>query len=672
VKFGPITAAPLQIGPAGAPYAPAFGDIYHPASGAAGQAEHVFLAGNGLPARWRGRRLFVILETGFGLGNNFLATWSAWRRDPQRAERLVFISIEKHPFTRADMVAVHAASPWPELAAQLVRAWPALTPDLHPLSFDNSGVQLLLAFGDVQAWLPQIVADIDAFDLDGFAPARNPDMWARPVCKALARLAQPQATLATWSAARAVRDGLRAAGFVVTPAGGSGGKRDITLARFDPTFLPRRPVARRSTDADAKRHAVIVGAGLAGCATAWALARQGWTSTLLDRQSSPATEASGNPAGTFHGIVNRQDGAHARFNRAAALEAQRVISRAVAQRGVPGNAGGLIRLETSIESVDAMRAVLLRLGLPEDYVQALDPDHASALSGLPMTKPAWLYPGGGWVDPAAFARSLLEEAGARVSFHGDTPVARLQRNADAWDLIDGAGQLIETAATVVLANAGAALDLLGRPSWPLQRVRGQISLLTVEALAPTGALPMLPISGSGFLIPALRGRLTFGATSAVDASVGSVSTDGVDSTPRDEDHAANLERLAGLWDLGVGVRPNDLEGRVGWRCSSNDRLPVVGAVPVSAAVPSGRVDQPRFIAREPGLFVLIGLGSRGITWAPLAAQVLAARISGAPVPLGAALIDAIDPARFVSGRARKAKLRAGCAARSSSEIQGAA
>src|ERR1700716_2605076 len=104
----PHALAPARLGfQEGVPYSEAFGDVYHSAAGGPAQARHVFLAGNGLPERWRGRERFVILETGFGVGLNFLATWQAWRADPQRCERLHFVSVEKHPFALPDLRLLH-------------------------------------------------------------------------------------------------------------------------------------------------------------------------------------------------------------------------------------------------------------------------------------------------------------------------------------------------------------------------------------------------------------------------------------------------------------------------------------------------------------------------------------------------------------------------------------
>lgn len=642
MKTHAIVPAVLQRDDEGVPFSPLYGDIYHPAAGALEQARHVFLAGNGLPERWRGRERFVILETGFGLGNNFLATWDAWRRDEARCGQLHFVSIEQHPLTREDLLAVPRAAALASLAPKLAAAWPALTCNLHRLSFDDERVELLLALGDVAAWLPELGASVDAFYLDGFAPSKNPDMWQPRLFKSMGRMAAPGATAATWTAARAVREGLAAAGFETRLAPGFGGKRDITLARFSPAFAPRRAVARPRPPAGNARHAAIVGAGLAGCATAWALARQGWSSTLFDRHAAPAEEASGNPAGLFHGIVNAQDGVHARFNRSAAFHAQAAVQAALLSGEVSGAISGLLRLETSGAGAGEMQALLQRLGLPPDYARALDAGQASQLSGLALAHPAWWFPGGGWVNPREFARHLLHRAGSQARWRGNSPVHSLQREGTRWCLLDAAGALLHSADAVVLANAGDALRLLGHPAWPLQKVRGQISMLEASQVP---ALARLPLAGAGYVIPEVNGWTVFGATSQPGDE---------DSACRDSDHAYNVSQLARLIGRPVTASVGAMRGRVGWRWTTPDRLPLIGAVPdESAAKQASRLDQPRLVPRVPGLYVFTGLGSRGIGWCALGGHVIAAALSGAPMPLEGSLLDAVDPARFISRAARK-------------------
>jgi len=198
--------------------------------------------------------------------------------------------------------------------------------------------------------------------------------------------------------------------------------------------------------------------------------------------------------------------------------------------------------------------------------------------------------------------------------------------------------------TIKLANAGDALRLLDDPPWPVETLRGQISLWP----QPRIALPRIPIAGAGYLLPEIDGHAVFGATSQ--------SSDD-DPTVRDTDHAHNLAQLARLTNTAIDVDPQRLLGRTAWRWVSDDRLPIIGAVPdrMASSVAGTRLDQPRFVPRLPGLFVFAALGSRGITWAALGAQLLASAVSGAPLPLESSLLDAVDPARFVTRQARRAR-----------------
>ena len=627
MKTTPIVEATVDFSDPGAPRAPAFDDIYHPKQGAFAQAQRVFLAGNALPARWQGHKRFTILETGFGLGNNFLATWAAWRDDPQHCERLFLVSIEKHPLRIDDLRRAHAASPVPELASQLIDAWPPATCNLHSLDLEGGRLRLLLAFGDVQAWCRELVARVDAFYLDGFAPAHNPAMWDRGVFAMLARLAAPGATAATWSAARSVRDGLQGAGFEVQVAAGSGGKRDITLARFAPRFTPQVPPGR-VLPASAPSHGLVIGAGLAGAFSARALARQGIACTVIDRHGEPASEASGNPAGLFHGAVMGDDGPHARVLRVAALAAAPTMRAALA-RGVPGRVDGLLRLESRLSQAE-MQGLLERQSLPPSYVHALTARAASQHAGLPIAQPAWFYPAGGWVDPAALARDALATEG--VTWRGACSVQRIARHGENWQLFDATGQLIAEAPVLVLANASDALRLAGLPPQWLQRQRGQLSW----SAQATAVAPRLPVASGGYVLTLRDGRLLFGATNQADDE---------DPTLRDSDHADNRAKLALLIGADALHDTTALQGRVGWRATTPDRLPLVGQAPDLEAPRPSRADAPRLMPRQAGLWLHSGLGSRGLTTATLCAELIAAQVSGAPWPLEADLIDAMDPAR---------------------------
>lgn len=242
MSYTPIVPAELTFDGNGIPYAPAYGDCYHSASGALEQARQVFLAGNDLPARWQGHD-FVVLETGFGLGLNFLATWAAWNQNPGR--RLHYVAIEKHPFRRNDLARLHER--WPELAPlaeRLQAQWPLPLPGLHRLDFGD--VILTLGFGDVQELLPQLTLTADAIYLDGFAPAKNPEMWSDEVFAELRRLAALGATLASWSVLDDMMFRLSRQGFRLEKRPGFGTKRYMLAGRLHgavppaPTFTAGR------------------------------------------------------------------------------------------------------------------------------------------------------------------------------------------------------------------------------------------------------------------------------------------------------------------------------------------------------------------------------------------------------------------------------------------------
>ncbi len=672
MKPDAIVPAEVDFSDPLSPRSPRFDDRYHAAYGAFEQAAHVFLGGNNLPARWHGRDAFTILETGFGLGNNFLATWAAWRADPQRCARLRFISIEKHPLRFDDLRRALAGSSQPELAAQLCDAWPPLTPDLHLMSFDGGRIELLLVLGDAAERLREIVASVDAFFLDGFAPDRNPQMWSPGIFKALSRLAAPGATAATWSAARAVRDGLRQAGFAWHAADGVGGKRHITLARFEPRAPLRKPVAR--TGDPRVKSVAIVGGGLAGAACARSLAREGLRCTVFDRHAQPAGAASGNVAGLFHGVFHPDDGMHARAHRAAALAARDAVARAI-EAGVAGQCAGLVRLTPEHADPEPLMVELARSGLPGDYLQAWSADQVQAAGGPECA--AWFYPGGGWVAPAELARWWLR--GDDILWRGDVAVTRLQRHDDGWHLFDASGTLLAVADAVVLANAGDATTLWSRATdaqgrtlaadagWvaPLAATRGQVSIVAADT--PGLRAPAWPIAGSGYALTLKSGAVMCGATTDADDP---------DADVRLADHAHNLRQLAAVtgsrlqvaapeWVAtadddehlaAVLVAHGRLHGRVGWRAVSADRLPLIGAVPLQPVRDDGALpDQPRHWPRVPGLFVASGFGSRGLTWAPLAGRLIASWIADAPYPLPADIVDALDPARFCTRKVRASR-----------------
>ena len=237
-----IVPAKLSFTSDGTPYSEEYQDVYHSAAGGLEQARHVFLGGNELPARWRGREAFTIVETGFGLGLNFLAAWQAWQEDPQRCSRLHFVSFEKHPFAADDLALAHGR--WPELAglsAELREKWPAPAPGAQHLNFADGRIALTLYLGDASSLVAQLAVEADAYFIDGFAPAKNPELWSPQFLAALTHSAAPGATLATWSVAGVVRAGLAACGWSLEKREGFAHKREMLVGRRGKEPSPQPP-----------------------------------------------------------------------------------------------------------------------------------------------------------------------------------------------------------------------------------------------------------------------------------------------------------------------------------------------------------------------------------------------------------------------------------------------
>ena len=526
----PLIPARLEFAADGTPWSEEFGDVYHSAAGGPAQARHVFLAGNRLPERWAGRERFVILETGFGFGLNFLATWQAWRRDPARCGRLHFVSLEKHPFTLSSLGVLHSRYPeFENEAAQLHACWPMLVPGAHRLELDAGRVVLTLFFSDIKL-LRELRLAADAIYLDGFSPARNPDMWSHALLRAVSRLAGPGATAATWSVAAPVRAALESAGFAVEKAVGFGNKKEMLLARYVRKANPGSTSRRRN--------AVVIGAGLAGAAICERLCARGWQVRLMERHAIPAQEASGNHAGSFHPLVTPDDSVFARLTRCGFLYG---LSRWRKLESVRWDRCGVLQLARDAKDEASQRASIAALALPAEYAQYVTREEASAHAGVPVKAAGLWFPEAGWIRPQSLVNAQLEACGTRLERIFGREIHSIEDPL------------------VILATAGDALSPV--PHARLRRVRGQLTYIPAAAIEPPHAV----VLRGGMVLPPVDGLCVVGA---------SFDLDDADPAPRASSHAGNLERLERI--IAVKTRPRSLEGRVAFRTVAPDRLPLVG------------------------------------------------------------------------------------------------
>ncbi len=624
-----LQPAQLEFTRNGEPFSAAYDDMYYSAYGAAAQARFVFLGGNGLPERWQYKDRFVILETGFGLGLNFLTTWQAWRDDPQRCRRLHFVSLEKHPFSAADLI--QAQKIWPEfaeLAAELQKKWPPLTPGVHRLHLDAGRVILTLFFGDAITQLRAVDAAVDAFFLDGFSPAKNPALWTPYFCKGLTRLASTGTTLATWSVAGTVREALTAAQFEVKKNPGFAGKRQMLVG----SFRSRRP---NRHPAPTDRRAIVIGAGIAGSTTAHRLASAGWLVTVLEQAAEPGSGASSNLAGMLRPLPSADDNRLSRLTRAGYLATRALLAELPDARW---SGCGVMHLGREPEHEAQQQRTVKALGLPPEVIQFVDKETASQKLNWPVDTGGWWFPNGGWVQPPSVCRAALAAYPEKITVIFNATVDRLKRAKTGWQALDAAGAILAEAPYLIMASGVAATNFEQFAWLPQTSARGQVSHLPGNATPPLEVV----VCKLGYAMPEIDGIRLVGASHLLGDA---------DPNTREVDHRDNLARLnLILPGFAASIEPASIEGRVGFRPMSPDRLPIVGPVP--KPLPAGSNSRLHDLPRQPGLWCVQGFGARGIVWSALMADLLLSQLEGEPLPLENDLVNALDPGRFLIKRAR--------------------
>jgi tRNA 5-methylaminomethyl-2-thiouridine biosynthesis bifunctional protein len=477
----------------------------------------------------------------------------------------------------------------------------------HRLHLDGGRIVLTLLFGEATDLLAQVEARVDAFFLDGFAPSRNPDMWRDELFAQLGRLAAPGATCATYSAAGKVSRGMTAAGFAVEKRPGFGRKREMLCGRF-------AGMAGRETPKD--RHALVVGGGIAGCLVAERLAARGWAVDLLERRDGLARETSGNPAGVLQPVPSADGNRLSRLTLAGFHYALRRLQEFSSDPKLIWQQCGVLRLARDAKQIERQRRIAESGLLPEDVLRWVDIEEASRLAGWRVPAPGWWFPQGGWVHPPALCDAALRAAGDAVRLQAQREVADLLRTENGWRAVDAAGETIAEAPVAILANGHLARRFAVASALPLRPVRGQITCIPAEPGRSIKAV----VSREGYVTPAT----SFGVH-VVGATYEEGSTDDL---AREEDHRANLARLEHLLpDFAATVDTARLGGRAGIRTVGPDRLPLAGAIPAAE-----------------GLYGLLGLGSRGLVYAPLCAELLACEVEGEPLPVERELAAGLAPA----------------------------
>lgn len=646
-----ITPAVLSKDDEGNIYAVDFKDYYCSKLNALEESRYVFLQGNQLPERWHHKKNFVITELGFGTGLNFLTTWLEWLKNTRSEARLHYIAIEKHPLQPAELRALLAH--WPELAVyrdELLANYPPLLAGMHRLELAGGRINLTLCFMDVSTALDELVAAVDCWYPDGFAPAVNPAMWSEQRMRQLAVLSKPGATLATFTAAGAVRRNLQAAGFTVAKRKGFGRKREMLTAVYagggssNPSAL--QPWYKLPAVSPVSRSAIVIGGGIAGCQTARALAERGWQVRLLERHDTLAQEASGNRAGVLIPKMTAEPGWGERFYRQAFLYAHRQLSRLQREHSdLEWSACGSIQLHHNARESKRAQALSERQ-LPESFIRLLDAEQAAQVAGIELPYGGSYFPQGGWINPRSLCQVLVRHENIVVL--KDTAALTLQQLEQQWQ-VNSAEDGLLIADVVVIANGKDVRQFTETAQLPFMPVAGQTSSAgTFEGISGLKTT----LGHEGYLTPVIDGQYIFGAT--FERGEDNVSL----SAQADQQNLQQLSRYLPELAAQSGAI---CSGHAAVRMTTPDRFPYLGAVADTeyyrvayADLRHGKLNQFYSDAEYlPGLYIAAGYGSRGLTTSGLCAAVLAGLINREPLAIEKSLYYQLHPARFLIKRIKQ-------------------
>lgn len=592
-----------------------------------------------LPQAWRGRDSWRVLDTAFGDGSLLLALWQTWLQDKQAPRALHVVAIcPAAPPLDALLGQLSAFPALRDVAPELARQWFGFLPGFHRIELHGGRLRLTLCVGPVRKLLREQRFEADSvFVREQANPVRSDGSlsslrWDKHQIKAVTRLCRRGTGIAVDADLDIPSERLSQAGIV--PAHSHGDDASVQAWQYQPHWkiTSTRSTWRRKPAGT--EDCIVVGAGLAGATMAYALAQRGWQVTVLDAAAAPASGASALPVGLLVPLVSRDDNQRSRLARAGMRLGLQAASQLLV-RGVDWAWTGVAELDPQ-----------WRDALPDPWPEAgrrwsqaglaHAPAHPSRVGSSETGNGLW-HASAGWIKPARLVLACLAHPAIRLI--KGLQVDAIMRGHGHWQALDNAGAVLARASQMVLANAGDAARLVAQlPSkqallLPLSPVHGQVSW-AIHKPGDAALFPPFAVNGAGSAIAHVP-QAQSGAAWFVGATYEAASDTRYDPQAA---HAENLGRLAQLLpDAAAHLATAFSDGTVrawrGCRWTTPDRLPVAGAV--SAAT-------------LPGLWISAAMGSRGLTYAVLCAEAVAAQLSAEPLPVEARLLQCLDPTRFAS------------------------
>ena len=635
-------------------------DYYSPEDGLA-ESTYVFIEGgdviNRMQALKAGETL-TIGELGLGTALTLALILQAWSEHGSAGARCHVITIEKHPLSTSQLR--EASARWTSLSqefATIRQRWPSPIPGCHRraelidgLTVDFWWEDVSDALGDLDSYGSQWV---DVWFLDGFTPTRNEAMWTEDVLRGVANLSCDEAHVATFTASSDVRRSLERVGFKVSKRPGFGRKRECLHGVLDlsQTSNDEQPPRERPTAWDQPactekpQSCLVLGAGLAGSHMARRLAERNCKVTVLER-GTIGSGGSTQPQGVIYTRPSHKHGKLADFSLTAyefSVDHHRCKFREGSlKEGIDGRLSGYLQLASD----DVLERLATAFDDEDSPLKVVSREVASSIAGIALTQGAQHFPSSGWLHPRAICAELLNHPNITViEGLGDTTLR--QGDGDHWFAIAATGDCVAAGDTAVVTTAWETVED-ARLDWlPLQPIRGQTTLLPSQ-----GVLKDLKctVCHAGYTPPAKGNVHCIGATYGLNET----STE-----ERTADHEINIQQLlSNIPSLNSAIGSKSPTGQAAVRCATADYLPIAGPVPRETKFITTyeqlRHDRKRLVNKKQpnikGLYVLTGLGSRGLTSAPLLSELLVSQMMDAPPPVTRYLHQAVSPARFLKRR----------------------
>lgn len=646
-----ITAAEIAWDEKNVPRSLRFDDVYYSDDDGLAEVLHTFITPNNFASRFAAqldKQVFTIVETGFGAGLNFLTVVDVWLARGHDRGQLHFISFEKYPMAAHDLARAQQAYPqFSAISEQLIAGYPRLLPGWHDLWLFDGRVRLTLWFGDVLSGLPELDSSencrMDAWLLDGFAPKKNPEMWLPPLFQQMARLSHAKTTFATFTSAGDVRRGLASAGFTVQKSSGFGKKREMcygAVAQSRP-FHSKAPWFSRPEPIGegGDKRAIVIGAGLAGASSAYQLAQAGWKVTVLEAEADVAQLASGNLAGTVHPLITVDWNLRSQWYLLGFEALLRHVKPWLEAESVIGDLQGMVQILVSDTAHKRVKESIERVGLPEAFIRRLSADQACELVGGEVSADSVFYHDSGWLNPRSIVQRCL--AHERITLlTGQTVETIEQLESESWRVANA--QQTWHAEVLVVATGSLNQSLNKKLGVPIRPVKGQVTHLTTEQQQ----YPLkFPVTHDGYSSPcAGRGAVTGATFEAPDMSM----------TVSEQSHQYNIQTAQQALPSWLSADAKTVSGRVAFRPTTPDHLPVIGPVANSDWMDEAYLSQSHthVVYRYPsqryqrGLYVSNGHGPRGLMSVFLAAETIVADVMGTAPVMPLSLYHASHPARF--------------------------